>query len=330
MRLSDLEGKMKRFFLLAALTSPAILAQAPEDPVVLTVDIENAVNYRGTVFDASKIAIDPGPTTSAPQAFIGNINIGDIVAVNGKPAKGVWSATYSFATPYRSAPQPGQVIADFDLGGVGECTFQIYATDGTYLGLIRASGADSQAYTVTGGGGGFFGVAGTQWALGPNTPNRQASTAEDPANRRNLGGGKIKIVWYLYPRFRPAVQVTASGPTVLHADFSPVTSANPARPRETLILGATGLGPVKPNLFELPGAIPFSDSPLQEVNAPVTVVFNGKELPVTNKIGWPGQRNLYRVDFQAPSDAGSGTATLQLIATWIPGPVVTIQVGARR
>jgi uncharacterized protein (TIGR03437 family) len=65
---------------------------------------------------------------------------------------------------------------------------------------------------------------------------------------------------------------------------------------------------------------------LQEVNAPVTVVFNGKELPATNKIGWPGQTNLYRVDFQVPSDAASGTATLQLIATWIPGPTVTIPV----
>jgi hypothetical protein len=324
-----LAGTMKRFFSLAALTSSAILAQAPDEPVVLTIDIENTVNYRANVFDVSKIAKDPGPTTSAPQAFIANINIGDIVAVNGKPAKGVWSSTYSFTTPYRAAPQPGQVIADFDLGGVGECTFQIYTTDGTYLGLIRSSGGDSQAYTVTGGGGGFFGVVGTQWAVGPNTPLRQASTAEDPANRRNLGGGKLRIVFYLYPRDRPAVQVAASGPVVFHADFSPVSSAHSARPGETLIVCATGLGPVKPNLWELPGAIPFSESPLQEVNAPVTVVFNGKELPAINKIGWPAQRTLYRVDFQVPSDAVAGMATLQLIAAWIPGPVVTIPVSGR-
>jgi hypothetical protein len=328
MRLSNLKGKMKRFFSLAALTSSAILAQAPEDPVVLTIDIENIVQYRGNVFDASKIAKDPGPTTSAPQAFISRIVIGDITAVNGKPVKGVWSATYAFTTSYRSAPQPGQFIADLDLNSVGECTFQIYATDGTYLGLIRSSGGDSQAYTVTGGGGGFLGVVGTQGGLGETVPIRQASTAEDPANRRNLGGGKLKIVWHLYPRVRPAVQVTASGPSVFHADFSPVSSANPARLGETLILGATGLGPVKPNLLP-PGAVEFSASPLQEVNAPVTVVFNGRELPAINKIGWPGQRHLYRVDFQVPSDASSGTATLQLVATWIPGPVVTIPVSAR-
>lgn len=328
MHISNLKD-MKRYFLLAGLISSAILAQTPEEPVVLTIEIENTVNYRGTVFDASKIAKEPGPTTSAPQAFISNINIGDIVAVNGKPAKGIWSSTYSFSTPYRSAPQPGQVIADLDLGGVGECTFQIYGADGTYLGMIRSSGADNQAYTVTGGGGGFFGVVGTQRGLGATVPIRQASTAEDPANRRNLGGGKLGIGLYLYPRVRPAVQVTASGPAVFHADFSPVNSANPARPGEILILGVTGLGAVKPNLWQLPGATPFSESPLQEVNAPVTVMFNGKELPVTNQIGWPGQRYLYRVDFQVPSDSSSGTAAIQLIATWIPGPVIMIPVGVQ-
>ena len=37
----------------------------------------------------------------------------------------------------------------------------------------------------------------------------------------------------------------------------------------------------------------------------------------------------YRVDFQVPSDATAGAATLQLIAAWIPGPTVTIPVGAR-
>jgi uncharacterized protein (TIGR03437 family) len=317
---------MKRFMILAVLTAPVVLAQALEDPVVLTIDVENNVIYRGTVFDASKLAKDPGPTTSVNQAFVEAINIGDIVAINGKPAKGMWSSTV-YATPFRSAPQPGQLIADFDLAGTNFCTWQMYDTDGTFLGMIRDSGA-GQGHTVVGALGSFFGVIGTHQQMSAITPQRQASTAEDPANRRNLGGGKSRAVFYLYPKVRPAVQVTAGGPAVFHADFSPVTTANPARPGETLILGVTGLGPVKPSL-DPPGAIRFSASPLQEVNGPVTVVFNGKELPVINKIGWPGQTTLYRVDFQVPSDAGSGSATLQLIATWIPGPVVTVPVSAR-
>jgi len=107
---------MKRIVLLAMLAATAVLAQAPEEPVLLTIDVENAVIYRGTVFDASKLAKDPGPTTSVNQAFVEAVNVGDIVAVNGKPAKGLWSAPV-YAMPYRQVPLPGQPIADFDLGG---------------------------------------------------------------------------------------------------------------------------------------------------------------------------------------------------------------------
>jgi hypothetical protein len=170
------------------------------------------------------------------------VNVGDIVAINGKPVKGIWSSS-AYATPFRSAPQPGQVIADFDLAGTNFCTWQIYDTDGTFLGMIRDSGA-GQGHTIVGALGGFFGVIGAHQGGTTITPQRQASTAENPANRRNLGGGRGTMVFYLYPRVRPAVQVTAGGPAVFHADFSPVSSANPARPGETLILGATGLGPV--------------------------------------------------------------------------------------
>jgi uncharacterized protein (TIGR03437 family) len=99
-------------------------------------------------------------------------------------------------------------------------------------------------------------------------------------------------------------------------------------PNRCLILAATGLGPVKPSLLP-PGAVEFSANPVQEVNAPVSVVFNGKDQPVISKIGWPGQKAVYWVDFQVPSDATTGNATLQLVSAWIPGPTVTIPVGAR-
>ncbi len=314
---------MKRLLALVVLACPFLPAQTMDEPVVLTIDVENTVIYRGTVFDASKIAKDPGPTTSVNQAFVEAINLGDIVAINGKPVKGIWSSTV-YAMPYKANPQPGQPIADFDLAGTNYCTWQIYDTDGTFLGMIRDSGA-GQGHTVVGGLGGFLGDIGAHVGGTTTVATRQASIAEDPANRRILGGGKMSVVFYLYPKVRPAVMVTDSGPAVSHMDYSPVTKANPARPGETLILAATGLGPVKPDLLP-PGAVTFSDSPYQEVNAPVTVVFNGKELPVISKVGWPGQKNLYWVDFQVPADAGAGTATLGLVATWIPGPTVSIPV----
>jgi hypothetical protein len=313
---------MRRFFFVAAMSCHSMFAQVTDEPVVLTIDVENQVLYRANVFDLSKIAKDPAPTTSVNQAFLHGMYIADIVAINGKPVKGTVS-TSSIATPFRSAPQPGQVIADFDGAATFFCTWQIYDTDGTFLGLIRDSGA-GQGHSVSGGLASFFGAVGSHHDTGI-IPVRQASIAEDPANRRNLGGGKARSVFYLYPRFRPGVQMTAGGPAVFHADLSQVTETNPARPGETLIVSATGLGPVKPGSLP-PGAVEFSASPLQEVNAAVTVMFNGRELPVINKVGWPGQRHVYRVDFQVPSDATPGTAQLQLVATWIAGPIVTIPV----
>src|ERR1051325_1639541 len=150
---------MKRYFALTVLACSAAMAQAVDEPVVLTIDVENTVTYRGTVFDASKIAKDPGPTTSVNQAFVDAINIADIISVNGKPVKGAWSS-WAFATPFRAAPQPGQLIADFDLAGTNFCTWQFYDTDGSFLGMIRDSGA-GQGHTVVGALGGFFGVIGT-------------------------------------------------------------------------------------------------------------------------------------------------------------------------
>ncbi|MBZ5620231.1 MAG: hypothetical protein LAQ69_16115 [Acidobacteriia bacterium] len=319
---------MKRIFFLVSLICPAMLAQTQDEPVILTVDVENMVIYRGTVFDATKLAKDPGPTNSVNQAFVESVTIGDIVAVNGKPVKGL-SSSPVYALPFRQSPQPGQAIADFDLGGENFCNWTFFATDGTVLGVITDAGLAGgvAGHSITSGWLGFSGVVG-EHRTQSSTPARQATTAEDPANRRILGGGKMTLRFYLYPRVRPAVVVTANGPAVTHIDYSPVTSSNPARPGETLILTATGLGPVKPNL-EPPGAITFSSSPLQRVNAPVTVVFNGQELPTIDQVGWPGQKSTYWVDFQVPADAVAGNATLQLVATWMPGPVVTIPVGAR-
>jgi uncharacterized protein (TIGR03437 family) len=318
---------MNRLLALAMLACPFLQAQTMDEPVVLKIDVDNAVLYRGGLYDASKLGKDLGPTVSAGQVpFVDGINIGDIVAINGQAVKGIWSSSYIHTTPYRSAPAPGQFIADVNSSATFFCTWQIYAPDGTFLGTIQDIGA-GQGHAVSGALAGFFGATGMHMpGTQTGAAERVATTAEDPANRRSIGGGKLSVTFYVYPRVRPAVLVTGSGPAVSHQDYSPVTSSNPARPGETLILAATGLGSVQPNL-EPPGAVAFSDSPYQKVNGPVTIVFNGKELPAINKIGWPGEKTIYWVDFQVPSNASAGTATLGLIATWIPGPTVSIPVG---
>jgi uncharacterized protein (TIGR03437 family) len=120
---------------------------------------------------------------------------------------------------------------------------------------------------------------------------------------------------------RPQVVTTASGPAVLHADFSPVTAANPATAGEILIVKATGLGPTVPGVD--PGQ-PFPPDSLQAVNSPVDITVNGRPAEVINSIGWPGLVDIYRIDFRVPAEAASGTAAIQISAAWIPSPPVNI------
>src|SRR5690349_1285217 len=57
-------------------------------PVILAVDLENIVNYEGDVSDASKLATVPTTTVgTAVNNFAPVIWLGDVVAVNGNPAK---------------------------------------------------------------------------------------------------------------------------------------------------------------------------------------------------------------------------------------------------
>jgi uncharacterized protein (TIGR03437 family) len=312
-----------------ALLATTTTAQELADPVVLTIDLENDTVYRGDTSDFTKLGTLPGPTTALSRSFQMGVNIGDIRAVNGQPAKGLWVRTFNPAGQWLAAPSPGQFIADMTAAPVGQCVFNLLTADGTWIGSLFDIHQDppSGGHILIGGGGAFLGVTGEHRMEGVAFGRPAASQSEDPSMRRINGGGKDRARFVLYPRTRPAVKVTAHGPAITHQDYVPVTAANPARPGELLIIAATCLGPVKPNL-DPPGSIVFSGPPYQEVNSPVSVVFNGTELPVKNKFGWPGQKNVYWVDFQVPSDAPSGVSTLQLIAAWIPGPTVTLPVSA--
>jgi len=97
---------------------------------------------------------------------------------------------------------------------------------------------------------------------------------------------------------------------VWHSDFTPVTAAKPACADEILILSARGLGPTRPGVD--PGAAFPNDT-------------GGQPVELINQIGWPGEQNLYRVDFRMPKTSGSSVA-LQVSAAWIGGPAVSTAV----
>src|SRR5260221_7378628 len=63
-----------------------------QSPVILNLDLENETNYLYDVFDYAKIGSDPA--TPVPNGgfrnFAISVAVDDIVAVNGKAAKGVF------------------------------------------------------------------------------------------------------------------------------------------------------------------------------------------------------------------------------------------------
>src|SRR5579859_3646372 len=113
--------------------------QPTTNPVILTIDVENYVQYRGDVPDPLKFAQNHNPTTAPAIAFMQNVQVGDIVAVNGKPAKGLWQNRF-IIMPFRLNPAPGQPIADWDSGGILQCVWEILGPDGSYIGTITDGG----------------------------------------------------------------------------------------------------------------------------------------------------------------------------------------------
>jgi hypothetical protein len=313
------------------------LAQVAE-PTILQIELANVVQYVGDISDVTRFATDPNLTTASPRNFQARVTIADIVAVNGQPAMG--TATFNTRVMnLRTAPNPGEAIADTTRNGMDNQSFEILRADGTPIGTIMALGLGGGSAVpgsplevtqgpgaIAGGTGAFLGVrgqTGTRTGIPGGTGPRQASMAEDPANRRRTPGGRIRYVLTVIPTYVPQIVATPSGSAVFHADFSPVTSANPAKANEVLITRATGLGPTRPGVD--PGQ-PFPLDTAQEVNSPLAVSVNGQPAEVINAIGWPGQVNTYRVDFRMPAGIAAGTAAIQLTAAWMAGPSVSVPV----
>lgn len=305
-------------------------------PALLEIDIENYVQYWDDGGDPSKFATDANQRTTTLGTFMSNLHIGDIVAVNGRPAKG----TYINRTQLiRLSPTiaPGQTIADTSRsGGPGIQSFEILQTDGTPVGtimgqwLVGGSAPPGSAAAIVAGNGAIIGGTGAflsvngQCGVAAGATGRNTTYAEDPSNRRVFGGGRLRLLLYIRPMFRPEIQVTATGPAVVHSsDLSVVTAARPARAGEILSVFASGLGPVRGDVN--PGK-PFPTSPLALVNSPVEVIVNGESVEVIAAVGYPDSVGGYQVDFRIPSGMSPGAATLQVIAAWIPSSAVSIAI----
>ncbi|MBM3747288.1 MAG: hypothetical protein FJW34_15985, partial [Acidobacteria bacterium] len=201
-----------------AACAAALVAQTP--PVtILEIETENTVAYYQDVADPAKLASSVAISPLAPDfnwILKWTLVIGDIVAVNGKPAKGL-RISRSFPPRYISSLTPGRAIADISGNCLTDVHLAILQPDGTPIGTIVASGlggttpppgaplaAASHSIAVVGGTGAFLGVRG-QFGGVRDISRRNASMVEDPAYRRINGGGKRIEMVHLIPMTWPEV-----------------------------------------------------------------------------------------------------------------------------
>lgn len=302
------------------------LAQMPL-PATIQVETQNEVVYVNDVADYSKLDAAPSiqATTTPPQQFAVFLEIGDIVAVNGQPAKG-YRVIWGRSLYLRTTPVTGQSPADVNRTNILQEYYEILQPDSTPVGTIVGSGIGGgiplpgtpsvPAVVYTGGTGAYLGIRGRSADSVAITPLRFASASEDPSVRRTLGGGHATRLLQLNPEPLPQVL------SLLHADLSEVNDASPATAGETLIAVAKGLGPTTP--AAVPGH-PFSTDQPQTVNWPVAVTVNNQPAHVTAQTGWPGLTDVYRVAFVLPA-VPAGATTVLLSAAYLPGPSVQIAV----
>jgi hypothetical protein len=327
------------FVLTAALTAVSCrvaLGQSPP-PAILTIDLENFVEYRQSIlYDPSIYATDPSVTTVVTTArnFSVVTLLGDIVAVNGQPAKGLYvGRTRGIqATP---TPIPGNAIADVTRTALREYVFEILKFDGTPVGTLFGSGfsggppppgaplaSQGSNYAIMGGTGAFLGARG-QLGEGPGG-GRAALISEDPSYRRMNGGNKKRFILHVIPMYVPQIVTTANGPAVTHSsDFTLVTASKPASAGEILSVFLTGLGPTRPGAD--PGQ-PFPSTPPATVNSPIEVRVSGNPAELLGAVGFPGVADGYQVNFRIPQGIEKGTATIQVSAAWVAGTPVTVAV----
>jgi hypothetical protein len=85
-------------------------------PVILHVDLENYVQYWEDS-DPSKFATNPNQTTlTGLNTFMTDVHLADVVAVDGRPAKGTFVARTQLFR-YNPSQTPGQSIADISRNG---------------------------------------------------------------------------------------------------------------------------------------------------------------------------------------------------------------------
>ena len=339
-------------FAILAIVSSATAQMA--DTVYLDIEAANGRSYRYDNSDPSKFGVEAGPTTAviAPN-FQQWVTIQDLRFANGRPVKGVivFRVTRIAMSP---TPGPNGAVGDVVRSAVIDFAIEMLDQDGRPLGGLTANGLFggtpptdplrplggppagfafddfAGSVAITGGTGIFIGARG-YLVSGPaplnlpsiSQPLPDGSITENPRNRRVVGPlPNVRFILVLLPAYRPSVVRESDHPLIYHEDLSLVTSENPARAGEIIVMRVTGLGPTSPGL--LPGSRFPLHSPHFRVVAPVEANIDGKPSDVLTQIGWPETSEQYRLDVRIPEGIPAGPTSLTITAGFVPSAPISI------
>ena len=120
--------------LFAVACSQPGLSQAP--PVILRIEYENGVRYVYDTVDIPAFATVSTPLSQAVPTFGMYVLLADVVAVNGKPAKGVF-LTRQTVVNLKPSPSAGQGIADLARTNVADRSWKSSSRTAPRLGPSR-------------------------------------------------------------------------------------------------------------------------------------------------------------------------------------------------
>ncbi len=324
-----------RIWILLLLSIP-LWAQALR-PTTLLIDVDNFVEYLGDSDEVMKHGTDPNVTTPRqPNTLFPANHLGDIVSINGQPAKGfaLHRVRVIGAVPRTVVGRP---IADVDRTSYRHQYYEIQGADGTLIGTVMAEGMQGPAlppgtpsgvtngnYAIVGGTGAYLGARGQAGQVSVIRAGRMASVEEDPSRRRINGGGRRIFALTFYSMTSPSILTANGAPAIAHAsDFNIVSATRPAAAGEILALYASGLGPTRPSVD---WGMPFPASPVSTVSSPVEVFVNGAKAEVLGAVGYPGAVDGYQVNFRVPAEAAKGMASVVVSSAWTQSAPVSIPI----
>lgn len=113
----------------------------------------------------------------------------------------------------------------------------------------------------------------------------------------------------------PGVVTTGSALVAQHSDYQLVSSANPAKPNEPLVMYLVGMGATNP---EVATGAPAPFSPLAQAAVQPVVTIDGQRAEILYAGLTPGYAGLYQINFKVPGTARDGDLDVVVTQNGIP------------